>query len=348
MISSDFANFESETNSLRGYLETTHKLRAVLPGVLRGSEPNILEFDLWDISKTAPNSTRWRVMEHSLVIGRLYALYESYCERLLGNWVEFLTNSHRYSELPKKVKDGYSRGFSTIVGMLPSPRYPDLKMENLVSGFNSALQGEESYYLAPECLTHHKNNLRLDELREIFTRCGVEGLEDWFAGNPSLLNFFSNSPSRILDQISSKLVNFIQYRNDSAHGSVATDEILGFEELIEQIDFIYALAKSLDELISWKALEIQLDKGEAKLAGKITEVFKGANACILLTEEVELAVGQELQVKKAGSFRTDQISSMMLDNTTTNRHIAKSGTKIGLQLNLLPAKGSEIYIVNHE
>jgi len=345
MFSSAIDVLRVEALSLQAYTAATHSLRIAISRVQPALEASKLEQELLDAADIAPDLTRWRVMEHSLVVGRLYAIYETFCESLLSDWIDFLTTNFSYSDLPEKMIEYYPHGFSAIMTMLPSPRYPSLTREGMISRYHGALQGVEGYSLNSECLVHHKNNLRLEELSDIFGRCGLEAVGEWAAKSPDLVSALPNGNDRALDQIKSRLSDFIQYRNDSSHGGVSPDEILGHEELDELVDFIMALANSIDSFVKWKIVEKLLKLGEAHAVGHVTEVFPKSNACICVTEKISVSAGQAVLVRKAGNFYEDEIISIRHNDLDVDSYKAEPGVELGFRLGRLPAKGSKVFSI---
>lgn len=144
--------------------------------------------------------------------------------------------------------------------------------------------------------------------------------------------------------MSSKLTNFIQYRNDISHGSISPEEILGFEELIDLVEFIESLAVSLDQLILWEIVKVKQDLKKVTDIGKITEVFSKAKACILLSEGAELNSGQEVYVKKAGGVCVSTIKSIQINSTDVTYVKSTKGDEVGLQVIPPPEKGSLLFV----
>jgi len=104
---SSYAIFEQKVQNLRAYLYVSSKMRGVVLSHVPLSEPTILEFELGEAQNRSPDSIRWRVMEHTLAVGHLYALYESYCEELVRDWVQFLTPRFKFAKLPVSLIKGY-------------------------------------------------------------------------------------------------------------------------------------------------------------------------------------------------------------------------------------------------
>lgn len=343
MFSTALEVLKAEASSLRSFIAASHSMRLIVGHVPFTLEPSHLEADLNHIANIAPDSTRWRVMEHSLVVGRLYAIYETFCETLLGDWIDFLTARMKFEELPEKLIEYYPHGFSAMVAMVPSPRYPLLTKESLVSNYYSALQGALEYSLNPECLIHHKNNFRLSELSEVFGRCGVGDIGGWLSKNTELVAALSDDSNRSLELIKTRLSDFIQYRNDSSHGSVSPDEILGYDELGELIEFIIVFCNALDGLVRWKMMECLLQLGEARHIGYISEVFRKSEACICTTKESKFFVGQSVFLRKGADFTEEKIKSVRYYDKDVSEFDAKDGVELGLRFEQVPQKGSDVY-----
>lgn len=345
MPKSSYALFEQKVEGLRAYLSATSEMRRIAFTPPAYSEPSILDSDLAGVKEGAPDHVRWRVIEHTLTVGHLYALYESYCEELLRDWIGFLTQRFSFLDLPEKLVEGYKEGFARLSSMLPSPRHPMLTIDSIVENYHSALRGDETYNLDPECLTYHRNNLRWTDLCQLFARCGVDNLGDWVGSCAVTVNFFDGGPGHVVDQLSSKLTDLIQYRNDCSHGLADADEILGYEDLLDMIDLILALANALDQLIIWKKLEILLERGEAASAGKVSEVFRKAGAFICTSVEGRFEVGRTVYIKTGANMNIDEIISIRINDTDATVVDAVAGQEIGIKCEVIPRVNSHIYFL---
>lgn len=337
--------FEQKAQDLRAYLDATSNMRRIALSRVPLSEPSMLEFDLELVKKSAPDYIRWRVMEHTLTVGHLYALYESFCEELLRDWIGFLTPRFKFSDLPQNLVEGYKEGFSRLSSMLPSPRYSTLTIGSLVENYNSALQGDEGYHLDPECLIYHKNNLRWTDLCQLFAKSGLTNLGAWVGSCEVVKNYFDGGQGHVVDQLSSKLVDLIQYRNDCSHGLADADEILGYEELLDMVDFVLALTNALDQLVIWKKLEVLLERGEATSAGRASEVFKKAGAFVCIATEQRFEVGRKIYIKKGANIKIDEIISIRVNDADLAVVEATLGEELGIRCNTLPSVESQLYFL---
>lgn len=343
MFARAYEGFSSEVQSLRSFLKTTHSMRGLLATGLEALEPNFIEFSLSEIRESAPDNLSWKVMEHTLIVGRLYALYENFIETALAEWIGFLTGSLRFKDLPARISERYPQGFSTIVSMLPSPRFSKLNTKDLVSGYHDALRNKRSYYLYAECLTYHKNNLRWEDLSEIIRNCGLEDFPEWVSAIEPFSDGSIPKGGRNTEFIASKLRDFVQYRNDGSHGAVRPDEILGYDQLVELIDFVDFFCRSFNEYLKNKYIEVLKVKKRIRSVGVVKEVFKRSDAFILESRS-DLKVGQTLVWTKKGVCREAAISSIQLDGTSLWEFSSPKLKEVGLRLDSsTPVVGARIY-----
>ncbi|WP_298856933.1 MAE_28990/MAE_18760 family HEPN-like nuclease [uncultured Sulfitobacter sp.] len=274
MYSDQFEKLCKELESIIAHWQVNARMRGILSRVENSLELSPLEHDLYDLKQSSPLAMEWRVMDHCSAIARLYAVYEHYCESILHDWLHFLTSRKTFDELPDKIVRDYPKGFSYIIGLLPSSRYDQLSVEDMVAGYNAALACNPQYNLVGECLTRHRMNLRWEELSEIYQRFGISNVADWISKDAEVIDFFATAGQRTTEQISAKLAELVQYRNDASHGAVSVDEILGQQQFLEFAHFIRIICSSLNNLHHSYALELLLEIGEAKKVGTVAERFR--------------------------------------------------------------------------
>jgi hypothetical protein len=214
----------------------------------------------------------------------------------------------------------------------------------MISEYNSALSGSVEYNLAAECLTYHKNNLRWDDLLEIFNRCGVSDLSQWVSRHPALIGHFETD-KKIIEQTSSKLTNFIQYRNDAAHGLVDVEQILGFEELKDYADFIGCLCSSFDQLLNKHALKHLGDQEKASSVGLVSEVFHG-NRTVCVMEGVALQVNDRLIVTNERTCFERIVVGLMMDNVASQQVVVAVPAEVGIKFDAVVPKRAKLYKVD--
>lgn len=331
MFSDEYEGLCAELDAIVAHSRANAEMRAVLSRVERQLEPTIIHNDLCALRGLAPEDIRWRVMDHCSAVGRLYAVYEHFCENVLHEWLYFLSARKPFLDLPEQIVGSYQTGFAHIVSRLPSPRYDHLSIEDLVSGYDTALKGELTYSLAPECLSHRQSNLRWNELTEIYRRFGILDVGEWLSKDDEIKDFFGNAGARTVEQITSKLSELVQYRNDASHGLVSVDEILGQQQFMEFATFIRVLCSSLNALHRRYALALLQETGDAQKIGTLTEKFRG-NVVIVKVTNGTLEKGQAISFLADGYCVERRVLSMQVDDVEVSAMSFVGEVEVGIKL----------------
>lgn len=323
------ASMRGEIESARKFLRVNEASRAISAMGKARLEPSLLEVATSDLSDIQLARSAWRVHDHCAAVNRAYAVFERFVEAVLGDWITERIRNSKYTELPEQIRNSYSYGLAEILRSLSHARYNHLSEGELISGFNDALKGKSDYRLYPECLTFHRNNFRWSELSEVFSRCGIDSLNDWVTHSRRLKEFFETG-DRISELAESKLGELIGYRNDASHGAVEVDEILGRDALEDIFDFIEALATDLMDLVRDRWVEWLLSADEAKDVGFISEKFH-SNIRIAICEGVSLNAGQVVIVRKPRFCRVVTVEELQLDGVDCPTLAISSSREIGIK-----------------
>ena len=81
------ANMQAQIDTIAKIVRVNRQLRNIA-----SQEPSKLTAfpSLQDLINAMPSDEEWRVYEHCAVVNRLYAIYESFVENLIENWVREL------------------------------------------------------------------------------------------------------------------------------------------------------------------------------------------------------------------------------------------------------------------
>lgn len=344
MIFNSLTRATEDLAAARSFLAANTKLRAILGSHEQSLEPDFLSHELNEVSLIAPDATGWRVQDHCAAVSRIYAIFEKYCESVLADWIAFRVDGCCYNELPEKMITAYPEGVLTVLGSIKHVRYSHLSEKDIISEYNSALNGSNNFRIAPECLTYHRNNLRLPDVIEIFERSGIKNCESWLANHPALSHHFQTN-KKLSEQAASKLLDFIKYRNDAAHGSVVVDEILSHNEIESFCDFIYSLIVALDELVSSNTVEWLEQKGKASKIGLITESLSN-NIVIANLEGVTIRSGESLFIKNSKSCIFRKIESIRVNDNDVNELVIANAMEVGLRFNGPTLKRSTVFSID--
>jgi hypothetical protein len=278
----------------------------------------------------------------SSCVTRLYAIYENFVETLVSDYLDVIPELCRFADLSESMRKEYRIGISHLLSRLDGLRYGHLDHANLIRWYHEAVAAHSPYRFIPEALTRHDENLRLSVLAAMLKRVQIEDLPGWLSHHESITALFTESAAMI-DQIESELQNFIQLRNDAAHGGLAT--LPGNETLQRYCDLVGALVSALSSLLHREAILWRHRVGKARLIGQVTEVFQQANAFIVpLAPGRYIALNESVHIIGPWSCIEAHINSIEVDSQPADGIGAFSATiEIGIQASMLPRRHVELY-----
>jgi hypothetical protein len=245
-----------------------------------------------------------------------------------------------FGDLPENLRQSYAVGFKTILSDLEKVRYQHLSLSQLIESYHFALAGGREYKLYAECLNYHKNNIRWDDVLELLGRLGLCDAAAWINTHPALIRHL-NARSKVVELTAGRLKDFVQYRNDAAHGSVSVGEILGPSKLLEYLDFLQALSEGLNQYIASSALHVLLDRSVAPEVGVVTETYSG-NIVVANMQGVTIAVNEGLFAVTKRECVTVKIVSLMINDEAKEKLVIARAQEIGLGLSSTIAKGARL------
>jgi len=340
MFNQSIDRLNTGIDGLKSFIFINNEMRNLLGATQERFEPSYLEQTLSDLKKAGPSVAQWRIMDHCSVVGRLYALYEQFYESILSEWIEFCSTGKVYASLPENVRSSYQEGFLYISSIITKSRYEHLSFPDLITQYNLALSGEINYRLTPELLTYHKNNLRWPDLCELCTKCGIDNLQQWISQSTVIAQHFQTD-RKLHELTSSKLKNFIDYRNDAAHGSVAVDQILGPQDLIDFVSFIKSVCEAIYQLLNHRSIQMLIDDGKANNIGIVTETFS-SNIVVALVEGIKLRKGDQVRIVTDRSYHVRSIINLKVDDNDTQEIFVANAKEIGIKFDAPVPKRSKI------
>ncbi|WP_181256750.1 MAE_28990/MAE_18760 family HEPN-like nuclease [Merismopedia glauca] len=292
-------------------------------------------------------SIEWQVYDSCAAVTRLYAIYESFVENLIGDWVRLLPKIvSNYSELGEKIQNTHREGTARLLLDLNKNRFQHLSIEKVVQGLFDGISHNQQYELLPEAFLLHEQNLRKEALEKLLADAGIENSWKWVL-NSRKIKHFIEEVSASQNRAEGELKRLIDYRNEAAHGSVDRDQILGSQELLDLCDFIEAFCQALVELVSYQVICKKVYRGEAREIGTIAEWFTTPNAAVVKVKEVTLSVGSSLWlISETSSYcQLARIESIKVNDISKEQVNITSEIEVGLQLNREAKKGLSIYLV---
>lgn len=275
-------------------------------------------------------------------VTRLYAIYENFVETLVSDYLDVIPELCAFADLPEAMRKEYRIGISHLLSRLDSPRYSSLGHGELVQWYHEALSAHSPYRLVAQALTRHDENLRLPVLERMLKRVRVEDLQGWLSHHDSIASLFTG-PVALHSHIETELKNFVELRNDAAHGALAT--LPGPETLLRHCDLIGALVSALSAYLYREVVLWRHQVGKARLIGQVTEVFKRPGAFIVPLEPHRYVVLNEaVHIVGEWSCTEATIESIQIDNQSTDGVGAISETiDLGIKASTLPKRHAHVY-----
>lgn len=273
---------------------------------------------------------------------RLYAIYERFVETLVSDFLDAIPEYCSFAALTDAMRSEYRVGISHLLSRLDSPRYRHLNHENLIRWYHEALSAANPYRFVPEALTRHDENLRLSVLSGMLSRVQVTDLQGWLSHHSSIVSLYPDQGA-LWDQIESELKNFIQLRNDAAHGTLA--DLAGPDTLLRYCDLITALIESLSAYLYRQIVMGREAAGKVVLLGRVNEVFPAHRASIVpLQRGRSLTLGQRIHLVGQWSCVEAVVESLRIDEAPVSAITAlHEALEVGLVSSTAPRRNLSIY-----
>ncbi len=273
MYGAFLARTQLAIEALVKHIQTSDRLRnAVLDNAIKCSASvPCFESDIV-AAATAPDGVHWRIIDHCTAVTRIYAIYEQFVHEMIREHISLLQGRLAFSDLPQKIRDSYRRGLAKIIERIDGPRYQDVDLAQIISGYSGALSGGQ-YTIEPRAILMQEQNLRLAELHRFLGDSGIDGVQDWLSQHPSVRRFFSLG-DRIAASVATELSELIKFRNDAAHGSISVSDIMGVGSLVEFCEFISAMCEAISELVQKAGLDELVRHNHARSVGRVESSLK--------------------------------------------------------------------------
>jgi hypothetical protein len=291
---------------------------------------------------TAEKRNGIKVYAVSSSVTRLYAIYESFIETAISDYLDSLSEFKRFSSLSSSLKEEYRNGISYILGKVNQGRYRHLNHENIVRWYYEALSDKENYKFISDALIRHEQNLRLNMVDSLFSRIQLKDFKSWVASHPDIKALYQDD-SAITEQFESELKAFIQLRNDAAHGAI--DSLEGDERLIRQCEVVAAIVKAASSFLTKSLIKIMEDSGALIHLGHVTESF-GENGAFVakVKKDMEIAEGEKLYFLSNNNCHSQTVGSIMLNDKSVTSIVANNDDyEVGIKCTDAVKKNAQIY-----
>ncbi|MCI1267228.1 MAG: MAE_28990/MAE_18760 family HEPN-like nuclease [Saprospiraceae bacterium] len=239
--------------------------------------------------ETRPDiSHKIKIYSVSACVTRLYAIYENFVETAVSDYLDSLSECVKFDLLPYELKTEYRMGISYILSKIDQGRYDHLTHENIIKWYYEAHSGIEPYKFVTNALTRHEQNFRLNILVNAFNRVQLKDLTSWLSNHPNIKSLYPDDDS-FYQLLEAEIKDFIQLRNDAAHGSI--DALEGRDSLNRHCEVIKALIISIGSYLRKNQLLNMLPTGKAREIGFVSECFPANGAFV-----AKLKIGTEINL----------------------------------------------------
>lgn len=294
------------------------------------------------IPATSYSGIDYKVYVASSCLTRLYAIFENFIEDLISDYLDNVSELEPFEKLTQEFRTEYRIGISHILSRIDNARYSHLNHENVVNWYHEALNGKRKYKFVTEALTRHEQNLRLNLIESIFNKIDAKSLNSWLSNSPNLTSLYTHG-TPVYEQLNSELTNFIQERNDAAHGNLSN--IAGIPTLNRYCDLIQGLTIALSSFLQKKLLTHSNNKKSFKKIGKVTETFTAGAFVAIVKKGTSVESGTVLHFVGDHFCYSQTLNSIQIDgNSILGITAFSSKFEIGMKCDLPVSKKSIIYI----
>lgn len=324
---------------VRSVLQCNEQLRTLLFGDADAVTEPHQQFLTALLGASLPDSTKWKVLDHSAGITRLYAVYEGCVRSAIRSWLGIIPTLYpSYGTLDPTFRSAHRRGIAKLLQNLERARFKNLTEAEATKGFYDAVSGAQTYELQPDAFLFTERNFRKEALEEVFASVAIQDAWKW-VHNSRFVKEFLERVGRGTTTPEAELRQFVGYRNDAAHGNV--DQVLGIGTMMEIADFVESLCLALCELVTWTVLRRRLERGESSELGEVTEKFRNG-AVVAVMKPTEVATGDEVYVCGASCCVSVRITSIQMNDASHDQITVADQTELGFMFDAAVPKNHKL------
>ena len=248
----EYQIFVSRVEEIEKYLtkvdrnSTIEKISSLIPG----SDVDISEY--LEFIRSLGNSP----LSYNAIIISLYGCFENYVDKLLGVYLEILTESKSaYEELPEKLREKYRNKFGEFLSNPQRFNNMDLDFSDEIVKYYKLLQSDLVGTINKNIALSHSGNLHVEEVFLLMKQLGIKDVKDRIMDSDFFRRYhidngmdeveFDEKRARKTDDFFSPLEQLITQRNSVAHSWNVEDRITLREIKNSIIPFIKLLCNCI-------------------------------------------------------------------------------------------------------
>ena len=280
-------------------------------------------------------------LSYNAIIISLYGCFENYIDKLLGTYLEILTeNIQNYEDLPNALKNRYR---FKIGEFLTNPqRFSglDLIVENEVHNYNRILESKLDGMINKRLALSHSGNLHAREVFDLMTILGIDNARSQILGDHLFKTHYINSGmeeieydmkrARDNDELFSPIEQLIDQRNSVAH-SWNVDDRLTLREIANfVIPYMLMFSECLYRLCAICAFSLQKNCPVLEKDKPIMVIDK--NIVCMNSQNRKISVGDYIIYTSHGVVKIAKIINIQVDSKDIADVASDEAKDIGMEL----------------
>jgi hypothetical protein len=186
-------------------------------------------------------------------------------------------------------------------------------------------------------------NLRLATIIGLFDNLGLESFAIWLNANKKLRDFCIDEGYSLEEELS----QFVERRNEAAHGNGIPSEILGTNELTARIKLLSLMCDAIYQFVITAVCKAELGpEFQAGHVGTVTRVWPKQSAFELTMTSTVLYSGTKVLMGAEGSIVRSLVRSLQLEGESALGFLVPVGTALGVGMSYVPTVGMQMILPN--
>ena len=286
----------------------------------------------------------FKIFHHCAAITRLYSAYETFIDKLVGEYLEQLPKLYpAYVDLPEALRTQNRNAIGKILQKWgkESWQYSQLTEKSLVEGLSKGVSGEADYYLLSHAFLIESNNYRAHVIEKIFHGIGIDKPIEYVQRSMKMQElmqsslYFGDSIDVILNQI-------VSYRNNFSHSE--PDNLISPKILNFYMQFLNIFCEILRERLDSELISRRISQGIGiKKYGVIIKRFKDNIVGVKGIMQTTIHENDNVVLWSNQRGLWGKIKSIELNHKTKKQLRVSSDTVFSLRLDIKAKEGNELY-----
>lgn len=298
--------------------------------------------DPWAIIRTNNlRRTNWHIYDHCAAFTRLYAIYATFIDDLVDEYLSVLPTLYiTYDLLPESISTQHRIGLATMLGRIGEDgKYQQLSERELITTLNHGVTGGTPYKLVTKAFLAERLNYRLEVIGRILSTLGIDDAAKRISQDPDLKQFLATTKLENTTA-GSELEQFIRRRNEAAHSQVS--DTVGTDEIKSTADFLAHVGNAIANLLAHAIIARQYAVGQLRTLGTVEQLAYGGYVVITHLDGCMIRVGDRFALGYKGNVLLATVTELRQDNVAKQELLLTAPTEVGMHFDHRIKKGATI------